>query len=79
MRVDEHAAQALDAKALDEAHAAHVRRQVIDLDRPFAEALAVLFDAQVQVQAFHAGHALIPFRQRLLVRRPDARKPSLWK
>ncbi len=34
--VDEDAAQALDAEVLDEAHAAHVGRQVVDLHRALA-------------------------------------------
>ena len=74
MRDNEHAAQAFPAKTFDETHAAHVCRQVIDLGRPVAEALAVAFDAQIQAQAFHTRHALVPFRQRLLVRGANARK-----
>ena len=71
MCVDQDRAQALDAVALDEAHAAHVRGQVVDLDRAFAGPHAIGVLAQVQAQAFDARHTLVPFGQRLLVDRPD--------
>ena len=72
MGVDEDAAQALDAELLDEAHAAHVGGQVIDLDRPFAHPVAVFLVAHVQAQPLHARHPLVPVGQRFLVDGPDA-------
>ena len=74
VRVDEDAAQALDPEPLDEAHAAHVGREVVDLDRALARPPAVLLVAQVQAQALHAGHALVPLGQRLLVDGPNPRE-----
>ena len=60
VRVDEDGAQALHAKPLDETHAAHVGRQVIDLV------------ADVQAEIFHTVHRQIPFIQRLFVHRANA-------
>ena len=51
VRVDQNAAQALDAKALDEAHAAHVSGQVIDLGGAFDGPDGVFFFAQVHREA----------------------------
>ena len=55
------------AEALDEAHAAHVGRQVVDLRGPFADAPAIGLLAHVEAQALHAVGALVPVGQRLLV------------
>ncbi len=70
--VDQNAAQALDAEALDEAHAAHVGRQVVDLGRALHGPDGVFPLAQIHAKAFDAGDPLVPFRQRLLVDGPDA-------
>ncbi len=59
-------------KRLDEAHAAHVGRQVVDLHRAFHRPPAVFVFAQIQAQALDARHALVPLGQRLLVHRADA-------
>jgi hypothetical protein len=77
--VDQDAAEAFDAEALDEAHAAHVGRQVVDFHRAFADATAVLLVAHVQAEVFHAGMVLIPLGQRLLVHRANAGEPFLVK
>ena len=71
MRVDQDVAQALDAEPLDEAHAAHVGREVVHLRRAVDGAPAVGFEAQVEADALDAGDALVPLRQRLLVDRAD--------
>ena len=73
VRVDEDAAQALHAKTLDEAHPAHIGGEVVYLYRALDGADGVLLLAQVHGEAFHAGHALVPFRQRLAVDGADAR------
>ena len=59
------------AEAFDEAHAAHVGRQVVDLDGPFADAVAVLFVAHVQAEVLDAVGDLIPVGQRLFVDRAN--------
>jgi hypothetical protein len=79
VRIDQHAAQAFHTKPLDETHAPHVRRQVVNLHRPFANPFAVCFDAQVQVQALHPRHPLVPFWQRLFICSPDPPEPLLAK
>ena len=61
MRVDQNGAQAFHAKALDEAHAAHIGRKIVDLDSALADALAVVLDANVQAKNLHAGNVKIPF------------------
>jgi len=61
MGVDEDAAQALDPKVLDEPHAAHVCREVVDFDGPLTGANGILVIAQIHAQAFDTRHALIPF------------------
>src|ERR1022692_2275290 len=70
--VDQNAAQALDAKVFDESHAAHVGGQIIDLCGAFDGLDGMVFLAQVQRKALHAGHPLVPFRQGLAVDGPDA-------
>ena len=74
VRVDEDRAQALDAVALDEAHAAHVGGQVVDLDRPLAGPGAVVADADVEDEVLDAGGPLVPLVEGLLVDGPDARE-----
>jgi len=58
--------------------AARLRRElsrtVVDLGRVLASAHAVGVLAQVQAQALDARHALVPFGERLLVNRADARE-----
>ena len=71
MRVDENRAQAFDAEAFDETHAAHVGGEVIDFHRAFADALAVVLVAHVEAEVLHAGHMQIPLVKRLLVHRAD--------
>ena len=72
MGVDQGRAHALNAEALDETHAAHIGRQVIDLDRVLHGALAGIAVAEVEAQVFDAGDALVPVAQRLLVHGADA-------
>ena len=74
VRIDQDAAQALDAEPLDKAHAAHVGGQVVDLDGPLAGPPAVLFLAQVQAQALHARAPADTTRAAASCRRPNARK-----
>ena len=59
--VNQNAAQALHAKALDETHAAHVRRQVIDFRGAFDGLDGVVLLAQVHRETFRAGYPLVPF------------------
>ena len=74
MGVDQNAAQTFDAELLDEAHAAHVGGQVVDLDGVLADAAAVLLLAQVQAEAFDAVDLLIPPGQRFFVHGADFRE-----
>ena len=48
MGVDQDAAHALNTEILDKAHAAHVSRQVVDLDSSFNRSAAVISMAQVE-------------------------------
>ena len=71
VRVNQHAQHAEPLVPLDEAHATHVRRQIIN---PVAavyrlDAGRLLF--QIQHQIFRFGKPLIPLPQRLFVRRAD--------
>ena len=79
MRVHQDAAQALHAEVLDESHAAHVGREVIDLHGAFHGLDGVGLLAEVHRQAFHARYALVPFRQRLAVDGADAREAQVVK
>ena len=76
--VDENAAQAFDAKALDETHAAHVGGEVIDFHRSCATAMAVGLTAYVEAEILHAGNVDIPLVKRLLVHRADVGKTFLF-
>ncbi len=65
--VDQNAAQALDAEAFDEAHAAHVGREIVDFGGPFADAMAIGFVADVEAEILNAVEDLVPIGQRLFV------------
>jgi hypothetical protein len=77
VRVDQNGPQALDAEPLDEPHAAHVGREVVNFHRSFADAVAIRLDADVEAKVLHAGHVQIPLIQRLLVHRADVGEPLL--
>ena len=77
MGVDENGAQAFDAEAFDEAHAAHVGGQVVDLHGAFANSAAIGLNAHVQTQILNAGNVEIPFVKRLFVHRADVGKAPL--
>ena len=70
--IDENAAEAHDAEALDETHSPHVCRHIVNLcgsfDRPPAGVLA----RQVEAQALDSVGPLIPFWKRFPVDRPDS-------
>jgi hypothetical protein len=72
VRVNEDAAEARDTKALDEAHAPHVRGEVVDLGRTLAEASAVGFLRSIETQALGVWNALVPFLDGLFVGAADA-------
>ena len=55
-------------------HAAHIRRQIVDLHGALTGGHAILLHAQIHAQALHPRHPLIPFRQRLPINGPDARE-----
>ncbi len=57
---------------LDEAHAAHIRGEVVNFRGAGDGADGVLVLAQIQRQRFDARHALVPHRQRLAVDGADA-------
>ena len=71
MGVDQDAAQAFDAEALDEAHAAHVGREVVHLGGARDGAAAVLFQAQVEAEGLDARDALVPVRDAASCRRRE--------
>ena len=73
VRVDEDAAQALHAEVLDEAHAAHVRGEVVDLGRALDGVDGVLLVAEVHGDRLDARHAQVPVGQGLAVDGPDVR------
>ena len=73
VRVDEDAAQALHAEVLDEAHAAHVRGEVVDLHRALDGVDGVLLVAEVHGDRLDARHAQVPVGQGLAVDGPDVR------
>ncbi len=71
MRIDEDRAQAFDAEAFDEAHAAHVGSEVIHFNSTFADAMAICFDTDVETKIFHARHMEIPLIERFLIHSAD--------
>ncbi len=75
MGVDQDRAEALHAEAFDEAHAAHVGRQVVDLGGPFADAVAIGLLAHVEAEVLHAVVDLVPIGQRLLIDGANPREP----
>ena len=74
-----YAAQALDAEALNEAHAAHIRGKIINFHGAFAGSNAAFLVAEIQTQALHTRQSLIPFGERLLVNRSDAGESPFMK
>ena len=72
MGVDEDGAQAFHAEAFDKAHAAHVGRQIVNLDGAFADAVAIIFIADIQAEVLHPGHRKIPLIEGFLVHGADA-------
>ena len=60
VRVDQHRQHAQGAVVFDEAHAAHVGREVVDDGGLAARRLAGLFVLQVQLQILDLGKTLIP-------------------
>ena len=54
---------------LDEAHAAHVRGQVVNLHGALGGLLAVFLEVQIQGQILHIVEALIPFLERFGIHR----------
>ena len=67
MGVDQDRAQALDAEVLDEAHAAHVCCEVVDLGRALDGLDGVGLHAEVSTDGLDAGDAQVPVGQRLAV------------
>ena len=53
----------------------HVGSEVIDFDRAFADAMAIVLVADVEAKVFDARNVQIPFVERLLVNGPDAGEP----
>jgi len=58
-------------RTFDETHATHVSGQIIHLHRAFADAMAVVFVADVQTKILHAGNMQIPFVNRLFIHHPQ--------
>ncbi len=65
MRVDQHGQHAQGAVVFDEAHAAHVRRQVVDNRRIAGRHVAGLFLLQIHPQVLGLWRKLIPLVERL--------------
>ena len=64
MRVDQHREHAERAVVLDESHAAHVGREIVDNGGATQSSFASLLLLQVQLQIFHTGKTLIPVIER---------------
>ena len=65
MSVSQHTEHAEGAVVLDEAHAAHVGRQLKDRAGSLDRLAAVLFVLQIQAEIFDAGDNLVPLVQGL--------------
>jgi len=71
MRIDKDASQALHTESLDEAHAAHVRGQIIDFRRSLANAPTGVLRTTIEAKMFRVGKTLIPFPKRFLIHCAD--------
>jgi hypothetical protein len=68
---DQHRQHALGLVGLDETHAAHVGREVVDHARALGGCPAGLEQGQIADLVLDAGKLLVPFGERLHVDRPD--------
>jgi hypothetical protein len=71
MRIDEDSEHAQGFVIFDEAHAAHVRSQVVNRVRALQSPVGCLEQLKIKLKILHAGSALIPLVQRLDVNGPD--------
>ena len=76
VRVDQYAAQAFHAEVLDEAHAAHVRGEIVNFRRVFDSPHRIRLLAQIHREALHARNALVPIRQGFAIDGPDRDSPG---
>src|ERR1700689_3946435 len=65
MGVDQYGEHAESFVLLDESHASHVGREIVDLRCAPGSGFAVLLDAQVEGKIFNVSKALKPFIRRL--------------
>ena len=72
VRVDQHRQHAEGLVVLDEAHAAHVGRQVVNLARPAAGLVAGVAQLQIGLDVFDVVEHLIPLVERLDVDTADS-------
>ena len=72
MSIDQHGQHAEGFVGLDETHAAHVSREIVELVRGGGRDLAVFPQIQIQLQIFDIVEALIPLVERLNVNRANA-------
>ncbi len=63
--VDQHGQHAQRLIVLDEAHAAHVRREIVDFVGALGGGLAIVFEVQVEREILDIVEALIPLVERL--------------
>ncbi len=76
VRVDQHREHAARLVGLDEAHAAHVGREVEDRGRAVRSGLAVLQQAEIEHDVLDALVGLVPVVDRLDVDGPDPLEPA---
>ncbi len=71
MRVDENRQHAQSFVVLDEPHAAHIRREIVNLESALGGALAVLEDVQIELEIFDVVENLVPLFERLDINGAD--------
>ena len=71
VRIDQHGQHAQRLVVLDEAHAAHVGGQVVNLHGALGGRLAVFLEIQIEGEILDVVEALVPFVERLDVHRAN--------
>src|SRR5580704_11564720 len=72
MRINQYGEHTESLIVLNEAHAAHVCREIVNLVCAVGRCFAVLLDVQIQRKVLNFPEALIPVIQRLDVHRPNS-------